>query len=94
MTNQELTNRFFQLSDALELSKDTDYFTVGQKICIHQERSAVMQANDELELAYNDYANLPDDVKAMNKEPETQPRYKVPKELNDKIKNLINNPPH
>jgi hypothetical protein len=93
MTNLELQERFFELTDALQMSKDTEYFTVGQKICIHQERSAMMQAEDDLQEAYNEYINLPDEAQAMVDEPERQPSYVVPEHLNYKIQNLINNPP-
>lgn len=90
MTYTQLQDRFFQLTDVIKETSGTDYFTSGQRICLHQERASIMRAMEELydeNLAYN---NHPDNEELPV--PEGKPKYVVPKHLNQKIENLINNP--
>lgn len=46
MTSQELFYRFDLLSAVLNRSKARGYLSIGQRVCLHQERSAIMQAID------------------------------------------------
>lgn len=46
MTKQELHNRFDFLGDVLRYSRDRGYLNTGQRTCLHQERSAIMQARE------------------------------------------------
>lgn len=48
MNKCELIARFDFLTDVLRHSLDKGYFNLLQRICIHQERSAIMQARDQL----------------------------------------------
>lgn len=48
MTNSELYARFEFLGAVLQYSRDKGYFSTGQRICIHQERSAIMQAREKM----------------------------------------------
>lgn len=48
MTSSELYVRFEFLGAVLQYSKDKGYFSAGQRICIHQERSAILQAREKL----------------------------------------------
>lgn len=76
MNKTELQNRFFELSDALELSSSTGYLSIADRIYIHQERAAIMRAQDGLRHTPNLTA---------------KPRYQVSKKINTKIKFILKN---
>ena len=91
MTYQELQDRFFKITDAIELSAGTEYFSTGQRICLHQERASVMRAMEELydeTIAYN---NHPDNEGIPPHVIKTS--YSIPQHLNEKLEQLINNQP-
>lgn len=48
MNKCELIARFDFLTDVLRHSLDKGYFNLLQRICIHQERSAIMQAREKM----------------------------------------------
>lgn len=73
--SDNLNDRFFVLTEALDRSSGTNYFSVSEKISIHQERSAIMQARDS--------------ISVENDKP--TPKYRVPEKLNKKILELTRN---
>lgn len=71
-----LDDRFFVLTKALEKSAQTGYFTIYERMLIHQERAAIFRAKDS--------------ISADQDNPEQD--YIVPDALEAKIQNLITNP--
>lgn len=49
MTRKELLARFDFLTEVLIHTKDLGYFSIGQRICIHQERAAIMECLNTLD---------------------------------------------
>ena len=73
--SDNMNDRFFVLTEALERSSHTEYFSASEKTCIHQERAAIMKARDSISIT--------------NDKP--VPQYRVPEMLNKKILKLIKN---
>ena len=51
MTSSELYVRFEFLGAVLQYSRDKGYFSAGQRICLHQECAAILQAKDWIYVA-------------------------------------------
>lgn len=74
MTRTQLQVRFDYLGTALELSRGNfGYFSAGQRICLHMERSAIFSAIDLIDLGDNDTA---------------EPKYSIPLPLEKKCKQV------
>lgn len=90
MTYTELQDRFFELTDAIKDTSGTAYFTVGERICLHQERASVMRAMEELYDRQQAFGNHPNPEEVAI--PMAEPRYRLPNELEEKRKQFnINN---
>ena len=78
MTVKQLTKRLDDLINAHAWSRINSKIeiTIGQRICITQERAALMQVLDTISPT-NQFADYPVD--------ETKIKYEVPKHLNQKI---------
>lgn len=48
MNIHALYNRYDLITRALQICRNAAYFTTGQKICLHQERAALMHAIDDI----------------------------------------------
>lgn len=70
MTLAEIRDRFYLLSEVLYLCRTRAYFSVFQKMCVHQERAALLHAMDSI----NQYG---DD--------QVTPEYTLPAHLQAKI---------
>lgn len=68
MNKCELIARLDFLTDVLRYSRGKGYFSAGQRICIHQERSAIMQAREEM---------IIEDLEAI------EPAYRLPEHLEE-----------
>lgn len=75
MRKAELHKRFDKLTEILSLSSGLGYFSPLQRTCLHQERSAIMQAINRINYA---------DEEAVT------PRYQIPAHLEQKVKKVIN----
>jgi hypothetical protein len=70
---KKLEKRLQEINEAISLSTGFTYFSVGQRICLHQERAGLFRNIEELQLFG---------------EVQTK-RYKAPKHLEQKIQKLI-----
>lgn len=74
MTKIEITDRIDLLITVQEWSKTNNTLTIGQRICISQERAALMRCLDYI----NEYER-----------PSAEPGYTLPRHLNEKVLHLF-----
>lgn len=74
MTKEKLTRRFNLLGDVLAASRNLGYFSIAQRICLHQERAGILRITDHMD--------------SGSKTPEPTDRYKIPLHL-ERILNQV-----
>lgn len=75
MRKVELHIRFIKLTETLSLSSGLGYFSPLQRTCLHQERSAIMQAINRINYTGDEAVT---------------PHYQIPAHLEIKVKKVIN----